>query len=144
MTWLKNFFLNIFTGPGFKVDEALRRKLLIAAGVLLIAIVGTMAFKLGRWSTVVVSADSSAWETALQARLILFRIKVAVGLAFGSLAFAYGTFQLLDRSRLGQRLFHWAEHADTEYSSASKTLGAALFFGLLVLGLLMLAARVLA
>ena len=144
MTWLKNFFLNIFTGPGFKVDEALRRKLLIAAGVLLIALVGLMAFKLGRWSTVVVSADSNAWETALQARLILFRIKVGIGLASGTLALAYGAFQLLDRSRLGQRLFHWDEPADTEYSSAAKTLGAALFFGLLVLGLLVLASKVLA
>ncbi len=129
--------------PGFKTPEPFRRRLILAVGVLAAALVVLMSFKLGRWSALEVSAESRAWENALQARLIAFRLKVALGLTAGSLGLAYGLYQLFDRSRLGARLLHWDESHDTEYSAAAKTLSAGLVFAALTLGILLLAAQVL-
>ncbi len=140
---LLNLFDAAFARPGFKTPLEFRRRLLIAVGILFAALVATMAFKLGRWSALEVSAESRHWENALQARLILFRIKVAFGLTAGALGLTYGIYQLFDRSRLGARLLHWDESHDTEYSAAAKTLSAGLMFSAFVLGLLMLAAQVL-
>jgi hypothetical protein len=140
---LRVLFDSAVSRPGFKTPEPFRRRLLIGVGVLASILVATMAYKLGRWSALDVTAESRHWENALQARLIAFRLKVALGLMAGTLGLSYGVYQLLDRSRLGARLLHWDESHDTEYSAAAKTLTAGLVFSALTLGLLSLASQVL-
>lgn len=141
---IAEFWDALFAAPGFQVSPALKRKLLIVAAGLVLLIACTMAFKLGRWSALNVDASSPAWELSLKARIILFKLKVAIGLVPAALALAYAAFQILDRSRLGARLMHWDPNQDTAESQGAKTLGAALLFIGLVLGLLLVVHGVLA
>lgn len=95
------------------------------------------------WAVLKPDPDSPAWELALQSRLILFRAKAALGLALASIILAWVIFQILDRTRLGKRLWHWSQALDSEGSAAAKTLVAGGTFAALLVGLLLLSAQVL-
>ena len=95
------------------------------------------------WAILKPDPDSPAWELALQSRLILFRAKAALGLALASIILAWVVFQILDRTRLGKRLWHWSPAADSEGSSSAKTLVAGGTFAALLVGFLLLSAQVL-
>ncbi|WP_257311135.1 hypothetical protein [Geothrix fuzhouensis] len=132
----------IFTAPGFKVPAALRGKVIKAVLTLVVALIGAITYRLNH-AALPVAADQPGWEGAILATTISFRAWVALGLAAASVVLAVLAFQLLDRSALGQRLFHWDTVKDSGYTEASKTLSAGAVFGALLLGLFILAAAVL-
>lgn len=137
------FFRSLISAPGFKVPSALRSKVIKAVLGLVVALLGAITYKLNQHAALPVSADQPGWEGAILATTISFRAWVALGLAAASLVLAVLAFQLLDRSALGQRLFHWDTVKDSGYTEASKTLSAGAVFAALVLGFFTLAAAVL-
>jgi hypothetical protein len=114
--------------------------------LFLVALMGAASW--GTWKLLQVFAvlnpnpDSPAWEIALQARLVAFRLKVGLGLALGALFLAWATFLALDRTRLGKRLWHWSD-VDNPQTAAAKTLAAGLAFPALLIAFAILAAQVL-
>ena len=128
---------------GFTLDKPARAR--VAAAFLAVAALGgwLTAKALAAWAVLQPTPDSPAWELALQARLALFRVKLAVGLALGVLLMAWAAFQVLDRTRLGKRLWHWSQAQDSEASAAAKTQVAGLSFVALLLAFAYLAGQVL-
>ncbi len=127
---------------GFEMDKAARGR--VALVFLAVAALGgwLTAKTLSAWAVLQPTPDSPAWELALQARLALFRAKTALGLAFGVLLLTWAAFQILDRTRLGKRLWHWSPGMDSDATSAAKTLTAGLAFAALLLAFAYLAGQV--
>lgn len=125
----------------------LEKKSLNRIGVLLLLVAAASAWLtvkvLSTWAVLRPDPDSPAWELALQARLLLFRGKVALGLALTALGLAWLVFLVLDRTRLGKRLWHWDPGMDSEPSCAAKTLVAGGIFATLLLVFGLIAAQVL-
>lgn len=134
---------SLFSAPGFKVPAALRGKVIKAVLSLVVALIGAVTYRLGHQAALPVAADQPGWEGAVLATTISFRAWVALGLAAACLVLAVLVFQLLDRTALGQRLFHWDKAQDSIYTEASKTLSAGAVFAALLLGLFILAGAVL-
>jgi hypothetical protein len=140
---LRSIYAFLLGNHGFQMTEENRRKAALVLGLSLFVLLAAVVGLLGAWAVMSPSADSPAWENALQARLMLLRVKVAIGLLAGVVVAAYGLFQMLDRTRVGKRLLHWDPTQDTEYSSAAKTLNSGMLFAALMLGASLLAAGVL-
>jgi hypothetical protein len=140
---MSTLFRTIISAPGFKLSDTLRRRVILAALLLVLALVAFTAYRLGHHMGLVVGADQPGWENAILATTIGFRAGVALGLAGTVVVLAVGAFQILDRSALGQRLFHWDTTKDSGYTEASKTLSAGLVFAGMLLGFFVLAAAVL-
>lgn len=111
------------------------RIVLICLGIGLVL----MGFMLFDFSGRNVTAESAGWESVMAARLILFRLAVAIPAAAGAVLSAVYLFGMLDRSSLGKRLFHWAPE-ESAHVMAAKTNSAGLVIAALVLGLLTLLA----
>ena len=128
---------------GFEMDKAARSR--VALAFLFMAGLGgwLTAKALAAWAVLQPTPDSPAWELALQARLALFRAKTALGLAFGVLLLTWAAFQILDRTRLGKRLWHWSPGMDSDATSGAKTLSAGIAFAALLLAFAYLAGQVL-
>lgn len=127
----------------FYLDRSTRNQVGLAfLGVALLAVWLTEK-GLQAWAILRPDPDSPAWELALAARLLLFRAKVALGLILATVGLAWLAFQVLDRTRLGKRLWHWSQAVDSEASSAAKTLTAGIVFATLLLVFGFLAAQVL-
>lgn len=119
-----------------KTEQAKAWKVLLwIFGVLLV--IGGLA--LNNWGGRQVSAESASWETVIAARLVLFKVLVAVPAAMASLLGAWFLFGALDRSSLGARLFHWGAE-EPPHVKAAKTKNAGLTLAALILGLLTLLA----
>lgn len=129
-------------GHGFETARAARNR--VALVFLLVAAWGgsITAKALSSWAVLQPTPDSPAWELALQARMALFRAKTALGLALGVLLITWASFQILDRTRLGKRLWHWSQAQDSEASAAAKTLSAGIAFAALLLAFAYLAGQV--
>lgn len=140
---MTDLFRFILGAPGFKIPDAIRRRVILAAVLLVLALVALTAYRLGHHAALPATADQPGWEDAVLATTIRFRAWVALGLAGGALLLAVGAFQVLDRSALGRRLLHWDKAQDSIYTEAAKTLSAGLVFGLMALGMLILASAVL-
>lgn len=127
---------------GFEMDKAARGR--VALAFLLMAGLGgwLTAKALSTWSVLQPTPDSPAWELALQARLALFRARTALGLALGVLLSTWTVFQILDRTRLGKRLWHWSPGMDSDATSAAKTLSAGIAFAAMLLAFAYLAGQV--
>ena len=89
-----------------------------------------------------VSPDSAAWESIMSARLVLFRLAVAIPVAVAIVWIAACLFRSLDKSPLGARLFHWS-HLDDARVKAEKTANAGLALAAILLGLFLVLAGVL-
>lgn len=130
-------------GHGFELSRPARTRVGIALlGLMALASWATWRL-LAAFAVLSPQPDSPAWELALQARLVLFRAKVALGLALGVLLLAWLAFLALDRTRLGKRLMHWSPGMDSERSCAAKTHTAGLAFVGLLLTFGLIAAQVL-
>lgn len=140
---MTDLFRSLLGAPGFKLPDAIRRRVILAAILLVLALVALTAYRLGHHAGLAVSADQPGWEDAVLATTIRFRAWVALGLGAAGVLLAVVAFQTVDRSALGRRLFHWNPEKDSNYTEAAKTLCAGLVFASLVLGLLILAAGVL-
>lgn len=127
---------------GFEMDKAARGR--VALVFLLVAAWGgwITAKALSAWAVLQPTPDSPAWELALQARLAIFRARTALGLAFGVLILTWAAFQVLDRTRLGKRLWHWSPGMDSDATSGAKTLSAGIAFAALLLAFAYLAGQV--
>lgn len=128
---------------GFDLDKSARNRF----GVLILAVAAVTAWAtikiLSAWAQIQATADEPAWELALQARLLLFRAKVALGLALFVLGLTQLEFMVLDRTRLGKRLMHWSQAADSESTAAAKTATAGRVYMALLIMNALLAAQVL-
>jgi len=144
--WLSDAFaalMGFLLGAhGFEMDRAARGR--VALALLLVAALGgwVTAKSLAAWAVLQPNPDNPAWELALQARLALFRARTALGLALGVLLLTWAAFQAIDRTRLGKRLWHWSQAADSEASAAAKTLSAGIAFAALLLAFAYLAGQV--
>lgn len=127
----------------FEMEKGARTRMALA--FLAVAAGGgwLTAKALSAWAVLQPTPDSPAWELALQARLAIFRAKTALGLVLGVLLLAWAAFQVLDRTRLGKRLWHWSPGMDSDATSAAKTLSAGIAFAALVLAFAYLAGQVL-
>jgi len=118
---------------GFDLDKKSRNRMGLALLLVACATAWVTVKVLAAWSVLTPSPDSPAWELALQARLLLFRARAVLGLALVVVGLAWVVFLLLDRTRLGKRLWHWSPGMDSDATSAAKTLVAGgAFVGLLL------------
>ena len=90
--------------------------------------------ELASWN---VSADSASWEAIMSARLTWFRLVVGAVAALGAVRAGCWLFGTIDRSHLGERLFHWRDQ-DSAHVKAANTTNAALILAALILGLLII------
>jgi len=129
-------------GSDFELDKDARTRM--ATAFLVVAAFGgwLTTRALVAWAVLQPTPDNPAWELALQARLAIFRAKTALGLALGVLLLTWGTFQVLDRTRLGKRLWHWSPGMDSAITSGAKTLSAGIAFAALLLAFTYLAGQV--
>ena len=143
VSWVQAGWQFITGQHAFAMEKGTRN--VIGVAFLVGSIIGAWLTVKGlrAWAVLRPDPDSPAWELALQSRLVLFRAKAALGLALASIILAWIVFQILDRTRLGKRLWHWSPAADSESSSAAKTLVAGGTFAALLVGLLLLSAQVL-
>lgn len=147
LRWLSAVFSSllgfILGAHGFDLDKAARTR--VALALLAVAGLGgwVTAKMLAAWAILQPTPDSPSWELALQARLALFRARTALGLVLGVLLLTWAAFQILDRTRLGKRLWHWSQAQDSEASAAAKTLSAGIAFAALLLAFAYLAGQVL-
>jgi len=132
-TWLPAIWHFLVGRAGFDLDKKSRNRMGLALLLVASATAWITVKVLAAWSVLTPSPDSPAWELALQARLLLFRARAALGLALGVVGLAWVVFLLLDRTRLGKRLWHWSPGMDSDATSAAKTLVAGCaFVGLLL------------
>lgn len=143
VSWLLAIWHFLVGRAGFELDKTARSRVGLAIlGVAALAAWVTVKV-LRAWAVLRPDPDNPAWELALQARLLLFKGKVALGLALFVVGLAWLTFLTLDRTRLGKRLWQWSPGMDSEASSAAKTLVAGIVFAVLLLTFGLLAAQVL-
>lgn len=128
---------------GFTLTKAARTRVaLFLLALMAVASIATWRM-LQAFAVLTPQPDSPAWELALQARLVAFRIRVGLGLALGCVLLAWLVFLALDRTRLGKRLWHWSPGMDSERSMAAKTMVAGAAFLALLVTFGLLAAQVL-
>lgn len=123
--------------PGWKADEATRLKVTRAFALAGALAVLWLVLNLIWWGAQLVGADSAMWDQVVQAKAIMFRVKLAPHLGGAAIACAVVAFHALDHTKLGVRLFKWTIN-DVEGTEAAKTFNAGLVFAalLIVFGLL--------
>jgi len=126
-----------FFRPAWKLDDATRHKIVKALAIVGVIAVLWLLFDLVWWGAQLVGADDSKWEQVVQAKAILFRVKLAPHLGGAAIVCALVAFHALDHTRLGMRLLHW-DLKDTEATESAKVINAAVIFSalLIVFGLL--------
>ena len=137
MSWLKKLFT-----PGAKLTPDERRTSVLCGTTVALALFLVVILAGGRAAALKVGSDSSAWETAIQARIMAGRFVAAFGVWIAALLTGWGTFELLDNSKRGKWLFAWAD-GDSDLVKAAKTFGACLVLGMLLLASASLFGRVL-
>ena len=118
-----------------------KRKLLVRISVGVSSVlVALIIFLMGTYARVTVPAESPIWEIALQLRLILVRLFVAVGLIPLGVFLAIVAHSAFSKTEKARRLWTWATN-DTAIVKAQKTQNAGNFLNALivacVLGLLL-------
>jgi hypothetical protein len=124
--------------PGAKLTLGERRTTILCGIVAALALLLLVIIAAGRAAAIQTGAESPAWETALQARVILGRLVASLGVWVVAIGTALLTYQLLDNSRLGRWLTHWDVDeggflTDPPNVAAAKTLGGALILAAMLM-----------
>jgi hypothetical protein len=132
--WLKDLF-----SAAYNVEPAQRRKIVRVVFGLAAVLVLLLVFLAGRHAGQVLPSESPWWETALQLRLLLVRLLMAVALVPLGVAAGFLVHQAMEHTDLAKRLWTWAPD-DAVSVKAEKTRNAGAYLltitAAIVLGLL--------
>ena len=137
MTWLKDLWTSAYNlSPE-------RRKLTVRIVTAIAIVMGLLTILLAcKAAATSTHAESPIWEMVILARLVLAKSVAACGLWVLALSAGLISFQALDNSALGMRLWVWSE-ADTEAIKAEKKRNAGSTLAVLILSAAILFSAVL-
>lgn len=131
----------ILTAPGFKQTSTARRIVTIAT-LLCIALALLGAYRVVLHWTAVDPQTVIAGERMLYAVNASSRIALAIPAMGLSVFSAWLAFGVLDRTRMGARLLHWAAQ-DNETTEGAKTRNGGTILAVLILGFCIILAQAL-
>lgn len=126
MTWIKDLFQAAYDLTVDQRKKTVRITGWIAVGALALTLAIT-----GFFAQMEVGAESPLWEISIKARVVLLDEFMGLGKWITTSFLAIMTWQAIDNSNLGKRIFHW-HPADSEQVKSAKKLNAALILSALL------------
>jgi hypothetical protein len=127
-------------GPGYKQTPGARRVFVILVGLLAL-ILGLKALALlGAWIASPAGTVQEG-ERLIYAADMSARFRVAIPVLGLGLGLSWLGFQVIDRTRSGERLLHWTVK-DTESSESAKVMNGGLIYAAIILGVFIVLAQV--